>query len=80
MASVALVGASLIGGALVPFAPITSLIVIIACMLALAALNIGFLKCLQRLDGPSEAIVGLCVLWLHFLMAGLGFTWVTLRG
>lgn len=80
MASVISAFASILSLCLLPVsAPLASASFAI-CIAAMCCLNFGFLTRLAKLNGGFESLSGVLVLWLHFLMAGLGYLWVQLRG
>ena len=71
--SVSVVGLSLLSLIVTLNMPFLGSLLALSCIVALAGLNFAFLRRLLGLGGLSEVAVGLIILWLHFLMAGLGF-------
>ena len=80
MVSVASVFCSILSLGALSFSIPMAALLFLASLGVLSVANMGFLKRLHRLNGIFESTVGLAVLWLHFLMAGLGFLWVQIKG
>lgn len=76
VASVLSVLASLLSLATMVFSASIGAVFLGASMVFLALLNNGFLRFLYAQNGIGEVFSGFAILWLHFLMAGIGAAWV----
>ena len=77
--SVLAVAAAACGLLVLPFVPVTGLVVLIAAFALLIAFNAGFLKMVRQLDGWSALPAAVLVLIVHYFCGGLGFALVRLR-
>lgn len=74
--SVLSVAAVCLASSVVPFSVATGATLLCAALVLLAALNLGFLRFVQSIDGWRAVPAAYLVLLINYFCGGLGFAWV----